>query len=214
MGDDPEANVKLNMNTFTLKMFEEKILKGVLGMVSPDAEVAGKGTILITSDSEERDEAMLEKPLSDFVADGAVLSCDDFLQNYNLRVYLWHADTLEDGKEFLVAGDKEKLQPKAEEEPKEAEKPKDDTNGTTSDMAIDVDDDIIELPANGSSNGSGDKKRPHDEENGNSSKKQKLDEGDDVQITDEKSAEQVSVEELKAKKAAAEAADDGVVCLE
>ena len=42
----------------------------------------------------------------------------------------------------------------------------------------------------------------------------RLDEGDDVQITDEKSAEQVSAEELKAKKAAAEAADDGVVCLE
>merc|ERR1712058_114110 len=161
--DDPEANVKLNMNTFTLKMFEEKILKGSLNMVAPDAEVAGKGTILITSDSEERDEAMLEKPLSDFVADGAVLSCDDFLQNYNLRVYLWHADTLEDGKEFLVAGDKEKLQPKAEEEPKEAEKPKEeDTNGKSSDMAIDVDDDIIEISntENGAANGSGDKKRP------------------------------------------------------
>ena len=174
-------------------MFEEKILKGSLNMVAPDAEVAGmvtnkkyyliyvcmftgKGTILITSDSEERDEAMLEKPLSDFVADGAVLSCDDFLQNYNLRVYLWHADTLEDGKEFLVAGDKEKLQPKAEEEPKEAEKPKEeDTNGKSSDMAIDVDDDIIEISntENGAANGSGDKKRPHEEENGNHAKKQK-----------------------------------------
>jgi len=212
--DDPEANVKLNLSNFTIKMFEEKILKGALNMVAPDAEVAGKGTILITSDAEERDEGMLEKPLSDFVADGAMLNCDDFLQNFSLKLYLWHADSLEDGKEFLLAGDKEKLQPKAEEEPKEAEKPKDDTNGTTSDMAIDVDDDIIELPANGSSNGSGDKKRPHDEENGNSSKKQKLDEGDDVQITEEKSAEQVTAEELKAKKAAAEAVDDGVVCLE
>jgi len=212
--DDPEANVKLNLNNFTIKMFEEKILKGALNMVAPDAEVAGKGTILITSDAEERDEGMLEKPLSEFVADGAMLNCDDFLQNFSLKLYLWHADSLEDGKEFLLAGDKEKLQPKAEEAPKEAEKPKDDTNGSTSDMAIDVDDDIIELPANGSANGAGDKKRPHDEENGNSSKKQKLDEGDDVQITDEKSAEQVSAEELKAKKAAAEAADDGVVCLE
>jgi len=212
--DDPEANVKLNLSNFTIKMFEEKILKGALNMVAPDAEVAGKGTILITSDAEERDEGMLEKPLSDFVADGAMLNCDDFLQNFSLKLYLWHADSLEDGKEFLLAGDKEKLQPKAEEEPKEAEKPKDDTNGTTSDMAIDVDDDIIELPANGSSNGSGDKKRPHDEENGNSSKKQKLDEGDDVQITEEKSAEQVTAEELKAKNAAAEAVDDGVVCLE
>merc|ERR1719367_2591509 len=99
-----------------------------------------------------------------------MLNCDDFLQNFSLKLYLWHADSLEDGKEFLLAGDKEKLQPKAEEEPKEAEKPKDDTNGTTSDMAI---------------------------------------EGDDEQITEEKSAEQVTAEELKAKKAAAEAVDDG-----
>ena len=48
--------------------------------------LSGKGTILITSDAEERDKAMLEKPLSDFVSDGAILSCDDFLQNYNLKV--------------------------------------------------------------------------------------------------------------------------------
>ena len=48
--------------------------------------LSGKGTILITSDVEERDEAMLEKPLSEFVSDGAILSCDDFLQNYNLKV--------------------------------------------------------------------------------------------------------------------------------
>ena len=82
-----------------------------------------------------------------------------------MQVYLWHADSLEDGKEFLVAGDKDKLQPKAEEEKKE-EAPKEDTNGSSKDQAIDVDDDIIEV-ANGSSNGSGDKKRPHDEENGN-----------------------------------------------
>ena len=87
-------------------------------------------------------------------------------------MFVWHADTLEDGKEFLVAGDKDKLQPKAEEATKEAEKPKEDTNGSTSAMAIDVDDDIVEI-ANGAANGSGDKKRPHDEENGNSSKKQK-----------------------------------------
>ena len=163
--DDPEVNVKLNLNTFSIKMFEEKILKGSLNMVAPDAEVTGKGTILISSDPEERDENMLEKPLSDFVSDGATLSCDDFLQNYNLKVYLWHADTLEEGKEFLVAGDKEKLQPKAEEE-KEEEKPKDDTNGSSKDQAIDVDDDIMEVP-NGSSNGSVDRKRTHDEENGN-----------------------------------------------
>ena len=115
---------------------------------------------------------MLEKPLSDFVADGAVLSCDDFLQNYSLKVYLWHADSLEDGKEFLVAGDKDKLQPKAEEETKEEEPKKDGSNnGASSAEAIDVDDEIMEITNGASANG--DKKRPHDEENGAAAKKQK-----------------------------------------
>merc|ERR1719373_832143 len=198
--DDPEVNVKLNLNTFSIKMFEEKVLKGSLNMVAPDAEVTGKGTILISSDAEERDEKMLEKPLSDFGSDGATLSCDDFLQNYNLKVYLWHADSLEDGKEFLVAGDKDKLQPKAEEEKKE-EAPKENTNGSSKDQAIDVDDDIIEV-ANGSSNGSGDKKRPHDEENGNGTdaKKARIEDRTEVEIMSERSAEEVTADQLKKRK--------------
>ena len=41
----------------------------------------------------------------------------------------------------------------------------------------------------------------------------RLDDAEDVLITEEKSAEQVSAEELKKRKAAEET-DDGVVCLE
>merc|ERR1719468_808240 len=94
---------------------------------------------------------MLSKPLSDFCQDGAMLSCDDFLQNYNLKVFLWHADTLDDGKEFLVAGDKEKLQPKAEEAAKEEEKKDED------------DDEICEIEVDTSA-ANEDRKRPHEEE--------------------------------------------------
>ena len=79
------------------------------------------------------------------------------------QVYLWHADKLEDGLEYIVTGDKDQLQPKEEEPVKET---KEETNGTSSEMAIDVDDDIVEV-----SNGTGDRKRPIEEENGNSSKK-------------------------------------------
>ena len=85
------------------------------------------------------------------------------MKQKQFQVFVWHADTLEEGKEFLVAGDKEKLQPKPEEE-KLQEEPKEDTNGRSVDQAIDVDDDIVEI-SNGASNG--EKKRPHDEENGN-----------------------------------------------
>ena len=39
--EKPEVNVKLNMETFTIKMFEDRILKGALNMVAPDAEIEG-----------------------------------------------------------------------------------------------------------------------------------------------------------------------------
>merc|ERR1719328_114079 len=78
----PEVHVKLNMETFTLKNFEDRILKGALNMVAPDAEIDGKGLILISSEEGETEENM-DKPLSAFgLGDGGVLSCDDFLQNY------------------------------------------------------------------------------------------------------------------------------------
>jgi len=207
--EKPEVNVKLNMETFTIKMFEERILKGALNMVAPDAEIEGKGVILISSEEGET-ECNNEKFLKDFnLVDGSVLACDDFLQNYTLKVYLWHADKMEDGSDFLVTGDKDQLQPKEEEPVKEA---KEETNGTTSDMAIDVDDDIVEV-TNGSANGSGDKKRPLEEENGTAAKKARLIEGgDDVEIMGEKTQEEKSAEDLK--KSLKEKSEDGVVCIE
>jgi len=209
--EKPEVNVKLNLETFTIKMFEERILKGALNMVAPDAEIDGKGVILISSEEGETD-CNNDKFLKDFdLVDGSVLSCDDFLQNYTLKVYLWHADKLEDGADFLVTGDKDQLKPKEEEPVKET---KEETNGTSSAMAIDVDDDIVEV-SNGSgdvSNGSGDKKRPLDEENGTAAKKQRVDGDADVEIMDEKSAADKSAEDLK--KTLKEKSEDGVVCIE
>merc|ERR1712183_233516 len=206
--EKPEVNVRLNMETFPIKMFEERILKGALNMVAPDAEIEGKGVILISSEEGET-ECNNEKFLKDFnLVDGSVLACDDFLQNYTLKVYLWHADKMEDGSDFLVTGDKDQLQPKEEEPVKEA---KEETNGTTSDMAIDVDDDIVEV-TNGSANGSGDKKRPLEEENGTAAKKARIVDGDDVEIMGVKTQEEKSAEGLK--KSLKEKSEDGVVCIE
>jgi len=191
------------METFTIKMFEDRILKGALSMVKPDAEIEGKGVILIDSDGET--ECNNDKFLKDFgLVDGNVLACDDFDQNYNLKVYLWHADKLEDGQDFLVTGDKDQLQPKEDEPVKET---KEETNGTSSDMAIDVDDDIVEV-----TNGTGDRKRPIEEENGAVAKKPRVEGGDDVEIMDEKSSAEKSAEAIK--KSLKEKSEDGVVCIE
>merc|ERR1719348_2782588 len=106
--DKPEVQVKLNFETFTVKSFEERILKGALNMVAPDAEIEGKGLILISSEEGET-ECNNEKFLKDFgLVDGSVLLCDDFLQNYNLKVYLWHADIVEVLSTANGTGDKKR----------------------------------------------------------------------------------------------------------
>ena len=58
-------------------------------------------------------------------------------------MYLYHADKLDEGQEFIVTGDKSQLQPK-EEEPAKPE-PAPVTGGEDSATAIDVDEDVCEV---------------------------------------------------------------------
>lgn len=207
--EKPEVQVKLNLETFTVKSFEERILKGALNMIAPDAEIEGKGLVMISSDPEDGTDANNDKSLSTLgLVDGSVVTCDDFLQNYNLKVYLWHADKFEDGSDFLVTGDKEQLKPKEPEEEKKAEETeKMDTNGTSNANAINVDDDIVEVV----SSANGEKKRPAEEahENGTIKKARVEGDGDDVVFCEEKSAEDLKKSVVKPTEP-----EDGVVCLE
>nr|XP_022337194.1 SUMO-activating enzyme subunit 2-like isoform X2 [Crassostrea virginica] len=113
----PEVTVVLNTEKITVKTLEDKILKSALGMVAPDVEIDdGKGTILISSEEGETEENS-DKFLSDFnIGNGSILKCDDFLQNFELKVIIAHADKLEDDKEFDVVGDLSELQAKPLEE--------------------------------------------------------------------------------------------------
>merc|ERR1712025_1199954 len=191
--------------------FEERILKGALNMVAPDAEIDGKGVILLSSEEGETEENM-DKPLSAFgLGDGGVLSCDDFLQNYTLRVYLWQmTEKPEDGSDFIVTGDKDKLQPKeAEEEKKEEVKA---TNGDNKDEAIDVqDDDIMEVVPHANGAGVENKRKGGEDGSEPSAKKTKVD-GDDIVICDEVTAP--SADDLKKAKKVSEPTEEGVVCIE
>jgi len=200
--EKPEVNVMLNIETTTVKTLQEKILKGNLNMVAPDVEIEGKGTILISSEEGDDDSAISEKFLKDFgLKDGSILACDDFLQSYSLKMFLYHADKLEDGQEFIVTGDKEQLKPKEEEE--KVPEPEVEKTGTGS-SAIEVDDaEDVELVSNG------DRKRPADNTNGQPKpKKAKVDDDDDeIVICDADS-------EPKTKKAAPPPQEEGVICLE
>ena len=90
--DKPEVSVRLDLSKVTKKTLEDKVLKQALGMLSPDAEIDGKGVVLIDSEEAEEgpNEAVDNKVLKEFgLADGSVLSCDDFLQQYQVKVYLY-----------------------------------------------------------------------------------------------------------------------------
>ena len=104
-----EIGVKLDVEKVTLKTLEDKILKGSLSMVAPDAEIDGKGVIIISS---EEDTAVgSEKTLKEVgLTDGSILSCDDFLQDYNVKVIIYNTKDLEDGIEFELVGDLSKLE--------------------------------------------------------------------------------------------------------
>ncbi|CAH1779387.1 unnamed protein product, partial [Owenia fusiformis] len=112
----PEVTVKVNTTTLTLKTLEEKIIKGQFNMVAPDVEIDdGKGTILISSEEGETDDAEnMARFLNTFgIISGTRLKCDDFLQEYKLNITILHEEELDDQKEFEVIGDLDELQPKA-----------------------------------------------------------------------------------------------------
>ena len=74
-----------------MRTLEDRILKGALAMVAPDAEIEGRGVVLISSEDDgEDDDTLKDKLLKDFgLSDGSILSCDDFLQDYNVKVFLY-----------------------------------------------------------------------------------------------------------------------------
>jgi ubiquitin-like 1-activating enzyme E1 B len=85
----PEVKVKLDVNKMTIKQFESKILKQELAIVAPDVEIDdGSGRIVISSEEGETEDNY-DKTLSYFgLGNGSALKCDDFVQNYELKIVL------------------------------------------------------------------------------------------------------------------------------
>jgi len=113
----PEVMVKLDTSNFTVKNLEEKILKQQLNMIAPDVCITGTGTILISSEEGET-EAIASKKLSDFnLGDGSQLSCDDFLQQYSLRLIIQHCSDLPKDVEYQFTNDISEVTATASAEP-------------------------------------------------------------------------------------------------
>eukprot|EP00731_Ephydatia_muelleri_P037572 Em0508g10a len=89
----PEASVRVNVNTLTLRLFQDLVLKGHFGVVAPDVEV-------------EDGKDNLTKTLGYFgVTSGTRLSVDDFLQNYKLVITIVHSEEVDEDKGYEVVTD-------------------------------------------------------------------------------------------------------------
>lgn len=108
----PEITVRLNSNTWTIKNFEDKILKKELHMIQPDVEIDdGTGRIIISSEPGETEENN-EKFLSNFnICNETALKCDDFFQNYELRIIILQCDKFEEEntKEYEIVSENQML---------------------------------------------------------------------------------------------------------
>jgi len=192
-----EIGVKLDIEKVTLKTLEDKILKGSLMMVAPDAETTN-GKIIISSE-EPMEESFGKKTLKDMeLADGSILSCDDFLQDYNVKVILYHSTELKDGVEFELVGDISKLKPDEEENGHKNGKNGAETNGSVK---------------NGEES-NGDRKRKTEGEEEIPSKKAKVDEDEDDDIVCVEDPNPVKKAKITPKAAEPSKEDDDIVCLE
>jgi len=108
--------VKLNCNTFTVHSLADKVLKQRLNMVAPDVEVDdNSGRIIISSDEDETS-GIQNKTLTELnIQNGARLICDDFLQQYQMRLIIHHATDLPQDSEFEVLTDTSSLKAQPEE---------------------------------------------------------------------------------------------------
>ncbi|KAA3676583.1 ubiquitin-like 1-activating enzyme E1 B [Paragonimus westermani] len=84
-----KLNLVCDPASLSLRVLRDRILIRHLGMLAPDVELEERGVILISSEEGETDEDTLNKTLAEFqVIHGSRLQCDDFRQDFNLRLII------------------------------------------------------------------------------------------------------------------------------
>jgi len=113
-----ELRVGLNLAEFTVRMLEERLLKGHLNMIAPDVTNDANGSVILSSEPGET-EALLGKSLAELhVNSGAYLQCDDFRQQFELRLVLLQNDQLK-GEDFIIVSDEGNTKESTDEETNE-----------------------------------------------------------------------------------------------
>ena len=133
----PTAALAADLKKMTVKQLEDTVLKVGMNMIAPDVMIDGKGVVVISSEEGETEDNH-NKVLEEVgICDGAILSVDDFLQNYSLKVTVVHRDKPAPNStdpEFVITADAEDLKPKEENN---VEKPS-TSNGSVSNCCFTI----------------------------------------------------------------------------
>lgn len=107
--EKPELVLKVDTDTVTVKELRDDILIKEMNMINPDVMLDGKGVIVISSEEGETEcnEEKLLKEMS--IVDGCILKVDDFFQNYELTITIFHKPTERDEPKFEIIADKDVL---------------------------------------------------------------------------------------------------------
>jgi len=105
---DGEIVLSTDINNFTVKQFEELVLKKKLNMVAPDVLVDGR---MIISSDEDDEVDLYGKTLAEVgVCDGSRFSVDDYFQNYSIKIKLYQKEKCEEeDPDFEIFGNLEEL---------------------------------------------------------------------------------------------------------
>ncbi|CAI5438017.1 unnamed protein product [Caenorhabditis angaria] len=102
-----ECVVVLNPAEMTVKGLNEKILKSTLNMLAPDVMEVRTNRVIISSEEGETNDLELKKLAELSIEDGAILACDDFQQDLELKLIIRKSETMK-GEEFeIIRGAKE-----------------------------------------------------------------------------------------------------------
>ncbi|XP_060848216.1 SUMO-activating enzyme subunit 2 [Rhopalosiphum padi] len=105
---DGEIVLSTDIYNFTVKQFEELVLKKKLNMVAPDVLVDGR---MIISSDEDDEVDLYGKTLAEVgVGDGSRFSVDDYFQNYSIKIKLYQKEkSEEEDPDFEIFGNLEEL---------------------------------------------------------------------------------------------------------
>lgn len=108
----PQRTIGLDVTKMKISEFEESVLKATLNMSQMvDVMIESTGSVIISSEEGET-EANNEKTLEELgVKNGVVLTADDYLQQYNLKIIIVHRESSRDGPEFEILDQKDVATP-------------------------------------------------------------------------------------------------------